>query len=110
MNSTDTTLADTFKAVQQASRTLVLVEDVVINALLKSLAKATIDDTENLLAANKKDLERMPVSDPKYDRLQLTEQRIKDIANDLLNVATLPSPLNKILEERTLPNGLHITK
>ena len=110
MIANEYTLTDTFKAVQQASRSLVLLDDVVINALLKSMAKATIDDTENLLASNKKDLERMPVSDPKYDRLQLTEQRIKDIANDLLNVATLPSPLNKILEERTLPNGLHITK
>ncbi|CAN5677939.1 glutamate-5-semialdehyde dehydrogenase [soil metagenome] len=110
MISNDTTLTNTFRAVQQASRSLVLTEDVVINALLQSLAKAAIDETETLLAANNKDLERMPATDPKYDRLQLTEQRIKDIANDLLNVATLPSPLNKILEERTLPNGLHITK
>ncbi len=106
----DSTLTETFKSVQQASRSLVLVEDVVINALLKSLAKATIDATESLLEANKKDLERMPASDPKYDRLQLAEDRIKAIANDLLNVAKLPSPLNKILEERTLPNGLQIKK
>lgn len=106
----ESSLNDTFKSVQQASRSLVLVEDVVINALLKSLAKATIDATDVLLQENKKDLERMPANDPKYDRLQLSEERIKVIANDLLNVATLPSPLNKILEERTLPNGLQIKK
>lgn len=110
METNDTILTPTFKAVQKAARTLVQLDDDTINALLKRLAKATIEHTEVLLAENKKDLERMPVTDPKYDRLQLTEQRIKDIANDLINVSTLPSPLNKILEQRTLPNGLHLTK
>jgi glutamate-5-semialdehyde dehydrogenase len=110
MDTTDTILSATFKAVQKASRSLVQLDDDTINALLKRLAKATIEHTDTLLAENRKDLERMPVTDPKYDRLQLTEQRIKDIANDLINVSTLPSPLNKILEQRTLPNGLKLTK
>lgn len=104
------TLTTTFKAVQKASRTLVQLDDDSINAVLKRLAKAAIEHTDMLLAENKKDLDRMPATDPKYDRLKLTEQRIMDIANDLINVASLPSPLNKILEQRILPNGLQLTK
>lgn len=110
MTTTVSTIKDQLKAAQQASRSLVMIDDAIINAVIKTLAKAAIDETGSLLEANKKDLERMPVSDPKYDRLQLSEQRIKDIANDLLNVASLASPLNKILEQRVLPNGLKISK
>lgn len=110
MTTTFTNLADDFKAVQKASRSLVQLEDDAINAVLKRLAKATLENTGTLLAENKKDLDRMPVTDPKYDRLQLTAQRINDIANDLLNVASLPSPLNRVLEQRILPNGLALTK
>ena len=98
------------KAARQASRKLVLTDDDIINAVIKTVAKTAIDETEFLLAENRKDLERMPPSDPKYDRLQLTEERIKNIADELLHVATLESPLNKILEERELPNGLHLRK
>ena len=52
----------------------------------------------------------MPQSDPKYDRLKLTEQRIQDIASDLKNVAGLPSPLGKVLDQRQHENGLELTK
>src|SRR5690606_34686935 len=49
-------------------------------------------------------------SDPKHDRLKLTETRIKDIARDLRNVAALPSPLGISLEQKTMQNGLAIQK
>src|SRR5690606_41038281 len=52
----------------------------------------------------------MPESDPKYDRLKLTEQRIKDIANDLRNVSRLSSPLGITREERTVKSGLKLKK
>ena len=45
-----------------------------------------------------------------YDRLLLTEDRLKGIAADIRKVAQLPSPLNKVLEQRTLPNGLELKK
>ena len=63
-----------------------------------------------LLKANEQDLAKMDKSNPMYDRLMLTEERIKGIAADMRKVATLPSPLDKVLEERTLPNGLHLVK
>ena len=50
----------------------------------------------------------MDKQNPLYDRLQLTEKRLDDIANDMRNVASLPSPLGHITKEKTLPNGLRL--
>lgn len=99
-----------FKSVQQASRGLALIDGSKINEVLVRLAERTVADTGGILDANRKDLERMDTSDPKYDRLKLTEQRLADIANDLRNVASLPSPLGILLEERTVKSGLHLRK
>ncbi len=93
-----------------ASRKLNLVEESVIDAVLNDVADVAEAHTAELLEANRKDLEKMDKSNPLYDRLQLTEKRIADIAADMRKVASLGSPLNKVLEERTLPNGLHLTK
>jgi glutamate-5-semialdehyde dehydrogenase len=82
----------------------------VINKVLLDVAKAAIEQTDYLLQENKKDLERMDNADPKYDRLTLTADRIKDIAKDIESVAGLDSPLGTILSDKTLPNGLHIKK
>ena len=103
-------LESTFKSVSAASRKLALVEGSVINQLLLDLSKAAAKNSKTILEENEKDLARMHESDPKYDRLKLTEQRIKDIANDLENVAKLPSPLGKVLDNRTHQNGLEITR
>ena len=103
-------LENTFKAVAQASRKLALVEDTLINQLLMDLSTSAIEHTETILEENKKDLAQMPESDPKYDRLKLTAQRIKDIAADLANVAGLPSPLHKELDKRIHQNGMSLTK
>lgn len=81
-----------------------------INLVLQDLAAATIAQTAYLLAENKKDLDRMDPSDPKYDRLQLTTERIKDIAADIRNVAKLNTPQGHVLLKKTMPNGLHISK
>ncbi len=80
------------------------------NQVLLDVAGAAEAETGLLLRENQKDLERMDPSDPKYDRLKLTETRIKDIANDLRSVAGLESPLGKVIAEHDRPNGLHISK
>jgi glutamate-5-semialdehyde dehydrogenase len=82
----------------------------VINKVLLDVAKAAVEQTDYLLQENKKDLERMDSADPKYDRLTLTADRIKDIAKDIESVAGLDSPLGTILSDKTLPNGLQIKK
>ena len=105
-----TNLNETFAAVQVASRELALLNDDIINQILNAVADAAIAETPFILAENKKDLARMDKNDPKYDRLKLTEERLKGIAADTRNVATLPSPLGKVLKESVRPNGMRLTK
>ncbi len=103
-------LENTFRSVQAASRKLSLVPEKLKNDALLMIADAAVEDTAAILEANRKDLERMPPTDPRYDRLKLTEQRIRDIAADIRSVAALPSPLGIVLEERQLPSGLDLRK
>lgn len=104
------TMKEQLNAVLQASRKLNLVSVETINKVLSEVAEAAIDNTEFILSENAKDLGRMEITDPKYDRLMLTADRIKSIAADIRNVASLPSPLGRILGETIRPNGLKITK
>lgn len=103
-------LETTFKSVRHASRKLALLPEETVNKILLSLADKSEEHVGHILAENKKDLTRMTESDPKYDRLKLTEQRISEIAKDLRSVASLPSPLGLILEKRNLESGLEIEK
>lgn len=103
-------LTQTFRNVKEASRTLVSVDESTINQLLLKIAFEAEKQSAFILSENKKDLDRMDPSDPKYDRLKLNEERIKGIAGDIRNVASLPSPLGKVLDEAVRPNGLRIQK
>lgn len=103
-------LTETFVAVQEASRKLLALSDQEINRILLAVADAAIAHTSFILSENQKDLDRMSPADPKYDRLKLTEARLQDIASDIRNVATLPSPLGRILKQNELPNGLKIKR
>lgn len=103
-------LKETFAAAQAASRELALLSDDTINQILNAVADAAIAETAFILTENAKDLARMDKSDPKYDRLKLTEERLKGIAADMRNVATLPSPLGKTLKESVHSNGMKLTK
>ncbi|QJX47441.1 glutamate-5-semialdehyde dehydrogenase [Hymenobacter taeanensis] len=103
-------LQDTFRATQHASRALGQVSAESMRTVLLDLAAAAVAETPFLLAENEKDLARMSPDDPKYDRLQLTAARIASIAEDIRNVAGLPSPLGQVLQHQTLPNGLDLSK
>ncbi|WP_243349623.1 glutamate-5-semialdehyde dehydrogenase [Parabacteroides sp. FAFU027] len=103
-------LEQTFQKVQSASRTINLLTDENINEILLAVADAAVAQSDFILEENKKDLSRMDPKDPKYDRLMLTKERIEGIAADIRNVATLPSPLGKILSETNRPNGMKISK
>lgn len=103
-------LNETFLAVKLASRKLALIEEKLINEVLNAVADAAIRDKDIVLAANSADLQLMNPSDPKFDRLKLTVSRIEDIASDMRNVASLPSPLGKVLYEDVRPNGLKLRK
>ena len=94
----------------EASRSLNLVNDETINSLLLAVAAEAIAQVDFILTENAKDLAAMEKSNPMYDRLLLTKERLEGIAGDIRNVATLPSPLGKSLMETARPNGMRISK
>jgi len=99
-----------FQQVQRARKSLNLLNDSSINEILNAIGDAVLIEKDFILSENKKDLDRMDINDPKYDRLKLTSDRINGIVADLRNVTQLPSPLGKIQLESTRPNGLKIKK
>ena len=103
-------LTDTFKKVKQASKTLATISDEERNNILLAVADSIEVNIPQIIADNAIDLVRMDKDDPMYDRLQLTEKRLHDIAADMRHVSTLPSPLGRILKEKTLDNGLHLRR
>ena len=99
-----------FRIAKDASRSLALITDEKRNEILLAVADAIMENEKEILEANAKDLSRMDKENPLYDRLQLTPKRLADIAGDMRNVAALPSPLGKVISEKTLPNGLELKK
>ena len=101
-------LIETFKQAKAASRSLALISEDLRNQILLAVADAIVDYKECILVANEKDLAKMDPTNPLYDRLQLTDKRLDDIASDMRHVAELPSPLGHVTKEKTLPNGLRL--
>lgn len=106
MNTTESILI----SAQKATRAAAVLSEKKTNQLIDQIADAAISNLQFIIDENKKDLALMDPTDPRYDRLKLTPDRIRGIASDLRNVATLPSPLNRTLSDSIQPNGLHIKK
>lgn len=79
-------------------------------AVLERLAVVLLENKTQIIAENLKDLVRMDLSDPKYDRLVLNENRIEALAESIREIAVLPDPSGATLLEKTLDNGLKIKK
>lgn len=103
-------LTEIFQAVRIASRKLAMLDTERVNHILCAVADRIETHTERLLEANQEDLQRMEVSNPKYDRLKLTRERLADIVDNMRQVAALPSPLGRVLESYTVPSGLRLKK
>lgn len=103
-------LENTFKKVKEASKTLALITDDKRNKILNAVADAIEKNKDSILAANKSDLDKAGKDYAFYDRLLLTPERLDGIAADMRHVATLPSPLGKVLKDKTLDNGLHLKR
>lgn len=101
---------DIFSRAREASRTLLELTDSQRSAAITTLADLVETHRDELLAANSLDLARMSRSNPLYDRLQLTPERLAGIASDLRHVAALPTPVGEEVEHRTLPNGIDLRK
>jgi len=101
------------KAAKAASRKLAFLSTEIKNKALVNIAEAIIDKQDEILAANKIDYEEAKASgmgEAMLDRLMLSPSRLEGIAQDTKTVATLPDPMGEVLETRTLPNGLQISK
>ncbi|MEJ7685219.1 MAG: glutamate-5-semialdehyde dehydrogenase [Segetibacter sp.] len=94
----------------KASASLRKANDKQIIKALEMLADAVEANTADILKANSSDVSRQDANDSRTDRLRLNEQRIKNIANSIRQVSKLPNPTGKILEKRTLYNGLLLEK
>ena len=93
-----------------AANKLNLIDDATIARVLCAVADEADRQVDYILQANRRDLERMSESDPKYDRLMLTRERLAGITADMRRVASLPSPLGRTLASYDRPNGMHIDK
>ena len=113
MKSAVTELEEKGKAAKAASRKLAFLPTEIKNKALLGIANALMSRQDEILAANKldyKESEASGMSAVLLDRLMLNPSRLEGIANDVSIVAVLPDPVGEIIEERTLPNGLQLSK
>lgn len=104
------TFNDTFAGVRAASRQLLEISADGRSRAITALASLVEENIDSILEANARDLSRMDPSNPLYDRLQLTPDRLRAIAADLRHVAALPTPVGEEVEHRTLPNGIDLRR
>ncbi|MDF2492447.1 MAG: glutamate-5-semialdehyde dehydrogenase, partial [Microbacterium sp.] len=101
------------RAAQDAARGIALLDDARKRDLLLAMAAAIEDATADVVAANRADLERgraSGLSVALQDRLTLDAARVSALAAAVREVAALPDPVGRVLEQRTLDNGLELTK
>ncbi|RYZ64991.1 MAG: glutamate-5-semialdehyde dehydrogenase, partial [Proteobacteria bacterium] len=108
MNSTPLPL----ESIRQAAATLRLSSVETRNQVHLELAARLERDQAHLLTENQKDLLLLQddATDAFRDRLRLNENRIRDMAESLRQVAKLPDPIGEAVESRTLENGLKLRK
>lgn len=101
------------QAAKKAAAKLAVTETAVKNKALLAMAAALENGCAEILAANARDMEAARAKGMRssmLDRLQLTEARIAGMADGLRQVAALPDPVGNVVDGKTLPNGLQITK
>ncbi len=105
-----TDITKSIRKAYDAAPVLRSVKDATLKRTIRELADKLEEKTSYLLKANRKDVEKQDPANPRTDRLLLTEERIKDIANSLRKVAKLPNPSGKVIAENELKNGLLLQK
>lgn len=101
------------QAAKQAAAKLAVTSTAVKNAALLAMAAALEAQQSEILAANERDMTAAAAKGMKssmLDRLKLTTERISGMADGLRQVAGLADPVGNVIDGKTLPNGLHITK
>ncbi|SFS05743.1 glutamate-5-semialdehyde dehydrogenase [Microbacterium sp. cf046] len=113
MTTTATTARERMLLAKSAARTIGLLSDAEKHDALLAIARAIEDATPAIVAANREDLDRgreTGLSAALQDRLRLDEPRVAALAAAVRDIADLPDPVGRVLDERTLPNGVELTK
>src|SRR6478735_8818523 len=108
-----TTAAERLLLAKDASRDVALLGDIDKRDALLAIAAAIEEAAPEIVAANADDLERgraTGLSEALQDRLRLDEPRVGALAEAVRAIALLPDPVGRVLDERTLPNGVRLTK
>jgi len=98
---------------KDAARQIGLLDATAKTALLNAIADALDAATADIVAANADDLDRgraNAIGDALLDRLRLDAGRVAALAAAVRDVAVLPDPVGRVLDRRTLPNGLALEK
>ena len=106
------TTAELLENAAKQKRTVATATEAQRNEALERIADAITENADKIIAANAIDLKnaRGTISDVMLDRLALNEKRVKAMADAVRDVAKLPDPVGREIEETTRPNGLKITK
>jgi glutamate-5-semialdehyde dehydrogenase len=113
MTTTATTARERMLAARDAARTIGLLTDAQKRAALLGVADAIEAATADIVGANADDLARgreNGLSTSLQDRLRLDAPRVAALAAAVRDIAALPDPVGRVLDERTLPNGVELTK
>lgn len=104
------TIIAQFQRTRSAAASLAMASGETRNAILRHMARLIQEKTDLILYENQKDLDQISMDHPMRDRLQLTPDRLEDLAESVISVTQLPDPAGEVLSHKTLPNGLDLTK
>lgn len=83
------------------------------NKVLEAIAQVLLENSDAILAENEKDITNARdngISETMVDRLRLTKERIKGIADACMELVNLEDPVGEVLQGSVRPNGMRITK
>jgi glutamate-5-semialdehyde dehydrogenase len=112
-NDLNSTMAKLGRDAREAAAALALAAPETKTQALREAAKAVRARAAEILAANTQDVDAAKANGTGaalVDRLLLDPKRLEGIAAGLEDIAALPDPIGKVLDERTRPNGLNITR
>lgn len=98
---------------KEASAILSVSSTAERHAALEQIALTLENNVDQILAANDEDIEKARekgTADGLIDRLRLTDERVRSIAQAVRDVISLPDPVGEIVDGRRLPNGIHLSQ
>jgi glutamate-5-semialdehyde dehydrogenase len=111
MTSLNKKLESIARSARNASRVVSVLSTEEKNKVLISMATALLAEKDKIIKANKKDIEGCRSRNKAFiDRLTLTENRIKQMADSLIEVSKLKDPVLDVIRSWSVPSGLKIEK